>query len=699
MAIRFTTEFATIKDRKVTVNIYDGNYGGTPVGLEPALSTITIDMVSGSLHEPVRTTTGYLRVINNQDLADVAPMALTERPVEVIVDNTLYWRGYITPSTYTSPLSNLESKEFPLTSALSVLSSIPSATEVSTLQPIAWYLKNCLEATGYSWNTIVLPIQMTSINGKSINLAELRCMVCAHNFATVSSLLDSDPDYKVLEGNNYLNILTTICQYFGWQAVEHGDNLYLLSNRYECTEYLSITYGQLSELAVDANATIQPIAVQATTILDDMLNYDGIDHSISITPGKRKVTVSAKATITTDISPTIDFSGATTYREAGGSFAGNALYSNIAIAPKSTIKLHKWNRNADGTWNEVAYKAPTTLDELNAALTAHLVRNDTRPTSPLPTNYNYSNYLRLNRRATPVVKLATLTSAKGGAFAKGGALCLSLSAYSSYTRTETSSTVFIYDEYGRTAWGPGNCMLNLSVGIGNHWWNGSAWATIAEGAEPPIFQLYVGHKDYDWNNAPQQIGNITNTKVLSDEYNGFDGYIMRLDNTLSGVAKIIVYNYSYPNGIPAKYEPASLYLSNITLGYYSNKYDDNTNDIVISALTGVEYTQDLNVTLNMSSVDATKPGIGTVYYDGEALSSKNLPGYAEGNQLPEQYLLHSLTKMVATPQTLLQLIVEPLNHLPIDRVLYDGNTYLIAGEQIDLQDESSTLTLVHYGEV
>ena len=56
--IRWTVTFKTIKERTAVVSIADADYNTEPQAIEPALNTVTIDTLSKSLTDSIRTSTG-----------------------------------------------------------------------------------------------------------------------------------------------------------------------------------------------------------------------------------------------------------------------------------------------------------------------------------------------------------------------------------------------------------------------------------------------------------------------------------------------------------------------------------------------------------------------------------------------------------------------------------------------------------------
>lgn len=698
--IRWTVTFKTIKERTAVVSIADADYNAEPQAIEPALDTVTIDTLSKSLTDSIRTSTGYLRIIDNDDLTGILPAGILDRPAELRIDGNLYWRGYITPATYTAGWEATPAEQsLPLQSALSVLSGITITEQGDTLPTMAGLIAEALRATGFAWQGIIIPVQMTGVGNQTVTVPELRMRVSRYNFLTPSSVNPDDPDYTTYDGRTYLDILTAICQYFGWQAVEHADTLIMLSNCYDVTTYAVITMDELDAIAADYTAATSGTTVAITIHPEDILQWDGLEHTYSVIPGKRKVTITANPNVVEDLSPALDTTGRAVWEDTRVGSAYLPTARNVVLQPAVDLTLHRWEI-IDDRLVEVPYQYPTSRDDMRETLTAQLLRNDSFfPTTDRRINYNYTDYIRLAKFGnTSVLKLVTMQSHEAGVFPPGGALCFSCDIRSSYCKDGDDVLDREADTAGLTAWGPGNCLLYLSIGVGNLWYTERGWVENDDPVRIPKTAIYAGDRSYDWKAAPQTVGRVENTKTIDDPYNGAEGYLLKIDRMLSGKLTIIFYTYDYEDSMPAIRRSPALFINNIRLNYYSDKYNRHTQPLHFAALTGKDYQDTLDVTLQMAGSKFCKPGKSTIYYADERISPDNCPTYGAEKLLPEEYLLRGLTNMISSPTRQMQLQVELADFHPSDRINLDGRTHLISGMQTDIYNESTTLTLSSYGQ-
>lgn len=95
-SIRWQVKFKTLNEKNALIDIYEEGWNGGITQLEPAANPITTEEDSDDDYlKPVRTQTGYLRVIDNGDLDGLMPEDNSQHYVELHIDEELCWCGYI----------------------------------------------------------------------------------------------------------------------------------------------------------------------------------------------------------------------------------------------------------------------------------------------------------------------------------------------------------------------------------------------------------------------------------------------------------------------------------------------------------------------------------------------------------------------------------------------------------------------------
>lgn len=99
--VKWKVNFKTINDRDAEVLIYEDGWTGDVTDIEPAENPITTEEDNNDeFMTPVRTWTGYLRVIDNGDLEGLMPTDNQQHYVELLIDNVLKWCGYMQADTF-----------------------------------------------------------------------------------------------------------------------------------------------------------------------------------------------------------------------------------------------------------------------------------------------------------------------------------------------------------------------------------------------------------------------------------------------------------------------------------------------------------------------------------------------------------------------------------------------------------------------
>ncbi|GLL55353.1 hypothetical protein KUBF_30160 [Bacteroides finegoldii] len=149
--IRWQIKFKTLKNKDGRIDIYEEGWDGGVTELEPAANPITTEEDSDDDYlKPIRSQTGYLRVVDNGDLEGLMPSDNSQHYVELHIDNELEWRGYMQADTFSedwdvTPLVI----EYPLISPIGLLDGVYLDQEKGMgVVMLAELFLECIEATG-----------------------------------------------------------------------------------------------------------------------------------------------------------------------------------------------------------------------------------------------------------------------------------------------------------------------------------------------------------------------------------------------------------------------------------------------------------------------------------------------------------------------------------------------------------------------
>lgn len=714
-------------DHTGLVKVYDSNYSGDPIILEPAVNPFYVSVKQSELITPVVSDSGYLRIIDNDNpsahIDELHPSGAMDRPVEFYWDNTLQWRGYISPETYMVPWEPAPREvEFPLVGVLDVLDSVNITDNGNGLQTIAKFLDEILTATGMSFSYVIMPRQMIQI-GPYNDVPELRIKLSRYNFLSLNdSTSQDDPEWTEMVGVTWKKVLEDICQYFGWTASAQGAYFVLTTPRTDITDYYQFLRFYLSSVDIHYQADIPYTAITRDTVTN--LDWDGVNHRRSLTNGKKKITVRTNTPAPEGHISEILFNGEVEFdgeREysynltPSGSTYKAEIHSFLKVLgiDKEHVTLHKYQvtdiGQSDEDYHEVTWDYPTDMLDM-ACPSAFIVRGfcwgwkssddghgtTTDGQTEAPSQKMFINALRLGRNKDntyyvfqEIVPLVTITSRTACAYPSGSALCINANVQTSFVNTELRVATLICDTSGASMWGANNRTLKCSLKIGTKWYDGTTWV---ESVSPVTFDIKC-----DTSSAANAVGKVGNSVTMEMPYSGANGFIIPIDQYLEGKMELTFFTYYTGSQSVNHTGPAAVYINELTITHYSG--DEKNNELKLSRLTGKTYQDNMDLTLNLSSSKDHRISQSLLWFEGLPVGTVELLGYSGALTLsqPEYWLMDTLLMLYTNPSQELVLEVGFDSTLKVyDFVSLGGKTYVITGREIDYADEYVKLYIVSY---
>jgi len=714
MAVRWTITFKTLTDRTGLVKVYDSSYSGDPIAIEPAANAFSVTRQQTEFFQPVVPDTGYLRVIDNDIVAeaieDIHPLGALDRPVEFYLDNVLQWRGYISPESFTMPWEPAPREvSFPVMGVLNALESVEIQDNGTDLQSIAAFIKEILTATGFSWDNIIMAKQMASVDIYAV-FPEFRLRLSRFAFIKKNqSQNTNDPDWTFYVGESYYTVLSRLCAYFGWTASQYGANLVLTNSRTDISAegFNKITWSALSSLAANYAASITQTAVERPSLSLLSLDFDGVEHKISISNGCKKVTVRAALDAGMELYPRLLFNGeiVSTYQNVTSDSHVETAYGHLKfLSPEfENSVFYSYAYDSEHSAWIVSTNTPPTGSTFNQIPRADLVKGASylKASGPADPNPDYTKYLRLcfQRIASGAqsgvllpayLPLVKMTAPESGLFLAGGALCIS-----AYVRAnwwidweESEESGVVVDGQGMTQLRTANCNLRMSIKIGDKYYDGSDWVDSTQ-----IIKVKV---DADSSSA----GKIRNTN--NDRYEGANGFVIPISEDMNGRLEITI--YAPDDIVPGFSEVNTYFLSDFNVGYYNNSFADNQNDgLRISSLTGRSFKDDKEVVIYLSSLEGVvvEPSSAYLFYGDSPIGSDEIFTYCDEAQTelaqPEYWLLDSLVKAYSKPSKWMTLEVSQSSDIQMFSIVtYQGKKYLVVGMESDYEREHIKLYIASY---
>ena len=310
MAIHWRCRFKSLSDTQYSINIYDATYSGTPVEMTGAASPFETQEPTGDdVLEPVRLSTGCIRLVNTNGIDDLLPATPKSRFVTLTHEEggstVTDWQGYIQQSQFTQQWDSTPCVvELPVISALSILSGYQMVKdELPPRARIAEYFRQALDATGATFSTIVFPAKMAMTDDGPWD-AFWRFGIQERNWFTYRNENILDEDESRYEGVSWLDMLSSIMQAFGYTLYERGTTIYIIS-REGTPQYVQMAASSLATLA--NNGTVTETQVTPSTINLRNAQIGGNNGTIDVVPAMRKAVVEANINpFGDDVTPRVD---------------------------------------------------------------------------------------------------------------------------------------------------------------------------------------------------------------------------------------------------------------------------------------------------------------------------------------------------------------------------------------------------------
>lgn len=280
-----------------TVNVYEWDYTGDVVTLTGASEPfVTQEDDDTDIFTPVRTQTGYLRVIDTtggQLLEEMMPKNNTEKPVRLMLGDTVCWQGFLAAQGYSQPWDNHKNKiEFQVISILAALEYISAPTtyvgktyKLSQLIGNAFYFMCKTDLS-------IFDIKESAVSDLTNVRAMLDYTLDFSTFIDKEEVTNEGSTTKVNVGKSYKDCIEAVCQFLGVSLRESGNTLFY--SRYD-----------------DGNSVIRCTTKSgglATNNLLDVVDFRGASNTTAYSQGAKvvKVTLSLPSIDTSFGIPTVE---------------------------------------------------------------------------------------------------------------------------------------------------------------------------------------------------------------------------------------------------------------------------------------------------------------------------------------------------------------------------------------------------------
>ena len=710
---QYEIPFKTHDGRLATVSVYNDSWSTMPIDLQGAGEPFTTSLDdSDDLFTPVRRSTGYLRIVDDGTLSSIIPTGAKEKRVTLDIDGTLMWQGWLKAESYKSAWDYLPTLEIPIQSGLGVLESCQLLQEDVTLSTgntmpvtygsvrVARLILECIHLMGTSISRVEFPSTITTSDG----WGAMGYRISRYNYFRTNNDTDhSDPDWKPIESVSALDMLSDICTFFGWTAVEHKDALLFVEAG--CTDYVSAQIADFASYALELSTPALSSVLLQTLTLDDY-TLAGARNTIEHMQGARKVTVEASSTDVSDIiSVNEDDLEYVAYQFVV--LFGQSIFFKALKSKTPLVELHGYTTaNGGTTWQETEITAGNCMTTAGAVVAAYDMKDVDeenlkedaglflkKKTTVGSSSYAPSEAQSLNMPAV-VIK------------APGKAACWS-SGYLCISATTESRKASFSDNSG-TLNGKGWVKAMLQCGDlyygddGVH--EGDTWGTT-----PRYFKFQIKKSDdSDGTDGDGAIVNQKRTRIDCESCSGWllrletvdeHGYIHPLSPIPDGDVVLTIPTLVQTETDSGNGDYDDLILRNFRIEYKApiSQYYLDGSTRRYSVFTGIN-GEEVSVSTSIASADRTRPGYGILRDSSKADVSAIT--YAGGvTERPEIHLAGRMADHYSSIRDKITVDVDvygqvPNTDSPEHTITYDGKTFAIIGRSVNWREWTQTLTLL-----
>lgn len=592
MAIHWKIPFMSLRTETLyTVNIYDDSYTGSPVQLTGAAEPfVTQEDDSDDMFIPVRTQSGYIRIVDNGKDANGRTLATADRWDKMLpatnksrkvtltnVSGTIVWQGWMQPQTFSGQLyEDVQEREFPVMCGLLALDGeTPVAEQSQGLVNFAGLLYGALQSSGMDFDYIYF-------SGSDAAYWLLQ-------YVDWENLMEIDDDNNRTSRYTWLEILEAVCRYWGWTCRTFGRNVYMISPDENFSPFLiRIDMQGLSEAS--GGRTPQWERATSSFIDTDDEIYVSTDNNIELLPGRDQVSVTADINAK-DVVLDVAFSEITE-KFRGGQVTYSKNYDNLytfrKLTPAGAQFLHDF---------ENASVRLTCYYDQGRTNGFQCIEQWQSPDGTLDGKHNFSWKVSLycERNGGYDDACLMLTSKSAHAF-RNGVITINGDSTSSFT---------------------------AYLRVGNRCWNGSTW--VNDTGQHPTFVIRADN------------GKIADTRELLSNYDAYTGYGIPVD--AQGLCGEVEFRIT-DNEVAV----ADWLISSLEIGFVSMQTDPmatDNNENIYKASTGMQFNGNENIGLIFATNMHNKYGYGLVMSNSGGYM-QDAP-YTSGSQttyeVPEQHLL------------------------------------------------------------
>lgn len=658
-ALKYTIPFASLDNTQYVVNVYVEGFTGTSTTMTGAADPFTTSEKNDKewLTVPVRTQTGYLRVVCGEDeWRGLIPANATSHYVELKKGNDVMWFGFIKPETFTHSLySGVDTYEFPIQCPLSLLDGMQlewdddhSSDTFSTL------LHRLLSLSGVTFGNCYFTNNLANLFDDLLASSNLIQWYNDETRMVNSQIAGAQMEEHYLTPSaTALEILQAICQFWGWECHLWGTDIYFTAHD-EHTGYRKIPFADLTTLTT----SYQMQLTAAGHISVEDANYMTNRHQVEVGLPAREVSVKTDVNEVEDIMK-IDIDAVAQFEEFPPGWNYSSDQTRI-IAKCQALRID-YDPAVEIQGMTVKFEGEQGLDDAIAQAMDTAGKGDfygpvfqrisdfARDINPIPIKYDLATYIfMLPATGASTGETAKLTFETLAEYDfENCAISIHGDVFSNIAMLNTSL----------------NAHLTAHVSIGDYYFNAISPSLVGGWVQQDsLCVIPIGSNSSDTDTSQNlTIRNISPANGATDirtrwdtPYQGAEGYLIPVTTHIRGKLKIsIEWEQDYYQNVIAASSPQYIRLSNfgvdIVRAQYANAVQrERTDSREYKQSISSDSSQDISVDIRYATDNYNAYGTAFVCTKENAYMG-NLTYWNGDSERPEQHLLDRLVALYSTP--------------------------------------------------
>lgn len=680
MALRWKINFKSLRTSTLySVNIYDDDYiQSEPVELMGAANPFVIQEDDDEdLFKPVRTQSGYIRIIDNGLDMDENPfdwkemLALTNmsRPVTLthVEGNTtvIDWQGFMQPQTFSGTMyENVQEREFPVQCCLSVLEGIDVSATNHGVVNFAYLLKYMFDQLWHSFEYV-------EFQGGTDITDYLRKQV---DWQNLISFNDDTVEVKY----NCMDLLENICKFFGWSCRQYSNELYFVSpddNLYP--SFGAFDYRDLSDIA--SGQSVRPQTYDWGTRDMSLRSYSSNENEEVMLLGTKKAKIEADINKVDNVM-TIHYEELREiierdYTVVHHPFSGFYYLFDSAHPWNNKLFLMDMLQGGGGFLGSPSHVDPwppgagVTLWEFDTSAHKHNY------------NLNMNMWWRGEPRSTSLMDCLFLIESKYEHNFDNGVIVLEATTYRQWEQNQAI----------QTATGQGTVTAKFAVGD-NNWWNGTEWQNTETS-----FTFRVGDENISGEGSGK--GQIICNRILDSIWDNYNGYGMQVNGSIGGKILFKVMKVELDEGDRAT---STLWVDDFQIRFVRRKSDNNFSSDSkneYKSENGSDFYGTREDSVIFASDNNNAFGYGIIMNIDDTYCQELTYTYSNGDsqEHPEQHFVNRVTAFGNSVKRLLTLDLISINTTyitPWTKCLLGGKYYYPMSFKRNWRDDITTVQLI-----